>query len=116
MASALCVALVPRTAAADPAADIPVIPTRAEVMAAATGLPMESWACSPMVATPEHADTNIRWRVEAYHHLDCAAQVIERALPSGGEEDDRVTITKDELEELRARLFWARDAAARIGR
>ena len=66
VASALFVALTPQTAAAEAVLEIPAIPIRAEVMAAATGVSAESWACSPMVATPDYADSNARWRMTSW--------------------------------------------------
>ena len=116
LASALCVAITMPTLAADNAEEIQVIPPRADVMAAASGVPLESWACSPIVAAQDPPDESIRWRWAAYRHLDCVTDVIERALATIDDEDRTATMTKEQLNQLRTRVFWARDAAARIGR
>lgn len=116
LASALCVALTTPTLVAGNAEVVQVIPPRPDVLAAASGVPAESWACSPIVATQEPADESIRWRWAAYRHLDCVTDVIDHALANADDEDGTVTLTKEELDRLRNRVFWAKDAAARIGR
>ena len=116
LASALCVALATSTLAAGNNEEIQVIPPRADVLAAASGVPAESWTCSPIVATQEPVDESIRWRWAAYRHLDCVTDVIDHALTNAEDEGEAVILTKEELERLRARVFWAKDAAARIGR
>jgi hypothetical protein len=115
LASALCVALT-TTLGAGSAGEIQVIPPRADVMAAASGVPAESWACSPIVTAPEPSDDSARWRWATYRHLDCATDVIDHALTSANDEGRTVTLTREELDRLRNRVFWAKDAAARIGR
>jgi hypothetical protein len=52
------------------------------------------------------------WRLRAYRDLDCVVSIVDQHLAKGGS----VTLTRVELQEIRARALWARDAAARIGR
>jgi hypothetical protein len=60
-------------------------------------------------------DIDIRWfwRLRAYQHLDCVNGIIDRALRSTS--NDRVEVSRDDLERIRAEAWYARDAAARIG-
>lgn len=77
--------------------------------------PFSSPCTAPEVTAPFNAE--FYWRWKAYRELDCAIEAIERAMrTSARSEAGTVTLTRDELEHLRARAFWARDAAARIGR
>jgi hypothetical protein len=113
--SAICLLLTVTTIANE----APVLesrPQRAEVLAAASGLPASAWACSaPEVTVPYN--TEYYWRWEAYRQLDCSIEVIERAMKqSADSEEGTLTLTREELEQLRTRAFWAKDAAARIGR
>jgi hypothetical protein len=69
---------------------------------------------------PDHEDARWRWRLHAFHHLDCATAIIDRALQSNGAaagtpSGDRIEISRAELERIRTLALWARDAAARIG-
>ncbi|HET9191857.1 MAG TPA: hypothetical protein VFO21_03200 [Vicinamibacterales bacterium] len=61
----------------------------------------------PAVNT-EHA-----WRLRAYEDLDCALAILDHALATQG---NVITVSRHEAERARARLWSARDAAARIGR
>ena len=68
--------------------------------------------CAPQ----EHSeDIDIRWfwRLRAYQHLDCVNGIVDRALTSTS--NDRVEISRDDLERIRAEAWYARDATARIG-
>ena len=47
---------------------------------------------------------------------ESAIEAIERAMKSADSDEGTVTLTREELEHLRARAFRAKDAAARIGR
>ena len=113
-------ALLSLTAVPALANDNPVIetrPQRAEVLAAASGLPAVSWACRAEATLPETDDSNVRWRWQAYQQLDCIAQAAERALEAMDDgEEGTITLTRDDVEEIRTRAIWAKDAAARIGR
>ena len=114
MLSALCLALTAPVLANEPA----VLKSRsqsAEVRAAASGLPASASECSaPEVTVPFNEE--YYWRWTAYRELDCAIEAIERAMKSADSEEGTVTLTREELEHLRARAFSAKDAAARIGR
>ena len=115
MLSALCLALTAPVLANEPA----VLKSRlqsAEVLAASSGLPASAWECSaPEVTVPFNEE--YYWRWTAYRELDCAIEAIERVMKkSADSEEGTVTLTREELEQLRARAFWAKDAAARIGR
>jgi hypothetical protein len=77
--------------------------------------PAEEVQCSaPEVTAPFNEE--YYWRWTAYRELDCAIEAIERAMKNADAEDGTVTLTREELEDLRARAFSAKDAAARIGR
>ena len=91
-------------------------PQSAKVLAAASGLPTSALECSaPEVTVPYNEEHYWRWM--AYRELDCAIEAIERAMKKTADSEERtVTLTREELEQLRARAFWAKDAAARIGR
>lgn len=75
-------------------------------------------------ATPEPDDPRWRWRLRAYNHLDCVTAIVDQALAraateEGGRPDDEnaaVTMSRADLERIRTLAWWARDAAARIGR
>jgi len=114
MLSALCLALTAPVLANEPA----VLKSRlqsAEVLAAASGLPASAWECSaPEVTVPFNEE--YYWRWTAYRELDCAIEAIERVMKTSADsEEGTVTLTREELEQLRARAFRAKDAAARIG-
>lgn len=53
------------------------------------------------------------WRLRAYDDLDCALAILDEALKTPG---DVITLSREEAEQARARVWAARDAAARIGR
>jgi hypothetical protein len=59
-------------------------------------------------ANPEYL-----WRLRAYEDLDCAIAILDDALKTQG---DSVLLSREEAERARARIWAARDAAARIGR
>jgi hypothetical protein len=69
-------------------------------------------ACMPQPDSDD-MDTRWVWRLRAYRHLDCVAAIVERALSSAS--GDRVELSRDGLERIRAEAWYARDAAARIG-
>ena len=70
----------------------------------------EEAACTPP-PDPESSDTRWVWRLRAYRHLDCVHAIVDRALAS----TDRIEISRADLERIRAEVWYARDAAARIG-
>jgi len=67
---------------------------------------------------PDHEDARWRWRLHAYHYLDCVTAIVDRALlttAAAQKPGDRTEISREELERIRTLALWARDAAARIG-
>ena len=116
MASAFCMALVVPATASDTGL-IEARPQRAEVLAAASGLPVEAWTCSADTVAQEPEDESTRWRWRAYRHIDCMTEFVEHALDTRVDaEDGTVTLTREELQRLRTRALWAKDATARIDR
>jgi hypothetical protein len=69
-------------------------------------------ACTPQ-PDPDYPDTRWIWRLRAYRHLDCVNAIVERALSSAS--GDRVELSRADLDRIRAEVWYARDAAARIG-
>src|SRR5687767_7204295 len=61
-------------------------------------------------------DQSMRWRLRAYHNLDCLMGKLERAMqrPAGTRRDE-VTLSREEAEQLLNLAWWAKDAAQRIG-
>lgn len=53
------------------------------------------------------------WRLSAYEDLDCALAILDEALKAKG---SVITLSRQQAEQVRARVWAARDAAARIGR
>jgi hypothetical protein len=115
MLSALCFALTAPVLANEPAKVLESRPQSAGVVAATAGMPTSARECSVPEVTVPYTETYY-WRWTAYRELDCAIEAIERALKSAESEEGTVTLTREELEHLRARAFSAKDAAARIGR
>ena len=115
MLSALCLALTAPVLANEPANVLESRPQSAEVLAAAAGMPTSARECSVPEVTVPYTEEHY-WRWTAYRELDCAIEAIERAMKSADSEEGTVMLTREELERLRARAFWAKDAAARIGR
>jgi hypothetical protein len=66
-------------------------------------------------AQPDHEDSKWRWRLRAFHHLDCVTSVVDKALQSAPATAGLVQISRHDLERIRTSTDWARDAAARIG-
>jgi hypothetical protein len=66
----------------------------------------------------DHDNPQWQWRLRAYRHLDCVTALVDAALAQSGANrvDEHVMITRRELERIRDHAWWARDAAARIGR
>ena len=115
MLSAICLALTAPVLANEPAKALEARPQSAEVIAAASVSPTSARECGvPEVTVPYTEEYYWRWM--AYRELDCAIEAIDRAMKSADAEEGTVTLTREELEHLRARAFGARDAAARIGR
>ena len=115
MLSVCCLALTAPVLANEPATVLESRPQSAEVLAAASGIAMDARECTvPEVTVPYNEE--YYWRWTAYRELDCAIEAIERAMKSADSEEGTVTLTREQLEQLRARAFWAKDAAARIGR
>ena len=69
-------------------------------------------ACEPQ-PDPDYPDTRWVWRLRAYRHLDCVNAIVERALSSAS--NDRVELSRADLERIRTEAWYARDAAARTG-
>jgi len=67
---------------------------------------------------PEFADESARWRLRAYNNLDCLIGIVDQALkrPADSQDVASVKLSREELEHMRNLAWWARDAAARIGR
>ena len=63
-------------------------------------------------ANEQQDDWSLMWRLRAYRNLDCIMSTIDQRLAKGGS----VTFTREELQEIRMRAQWAKDAAARIDR
>jgi hypothetical protein len=81
----------------------------------------DSLACE--ADTRDAEDPSFVWRLRAYRHLDCVMRLVEEAIlrapDDGGETGDTrqdIRLSRKELEDIRRLAFWARDAAARIGR
>jgi hypothetical protein len=62
----------------------------------------------PAAVNPEYG-----WRLRAYDDLDCALAILDEALQAPG---SVVTLPRHDAERARARVWSAKDAAARIGR
>jgi hypothetical protein len=113
--SALCLALTAPVLANQQA--VPKSRSQsAELPAAASVLSTSAWECSaPDVTVPFNEE--YYWLLTAYRELDCAIEAVERVMKkSADSEEGTVTLSREELEYLRARAFSAKDAAARIGR
>ena len=61
-------------------------------------------------------DAPFYWRWQAYRQLDCALETIEGAMREAGSGNGAARLTRAELEQMRASVMAAKDAAARIGR
>lgn len=80
--------------------------------------------CQPEHELPPTDDWNWKWRLLAFRHLDCVVAMVDAALardaaPAARPADPQaaaVPIRREELEHIRSLAWWARDAAARIGR
>ena len=57
--------------------------------------------------------TEYVWRLRAYQDLDCTLAILDAALKAEG---SAITLSRHDIERARARVWSARDAAARIGR
>jgi hypothetical protein len=68
--------------------------------------------CAPQ-QDPENIDARWVWRLRAYRHLDCVNAILDRALRSTS--NDRIEVSRRDLERIAAEAWYARDAAARIG-
>jgi hypothetical protein len=116
LTAALCTVLAVPPAVADEAAIIPAKPQRPEVLAAASAMPVEAWACKADAVEQEPADDSVRWRWRAYRHIDCMIDMVERLQRQADGEAGTVMVSQDELQQLRTLAFQAKDAAARIAR
>lgn len=65
----------------------------------------------------EPQDSRWQWRSRAFRHLDCVTTLIDHALVESGTDDEsgQIRLSREELERIRTLVWWARDAAARIG-
>ena len=76
-------------------------------------------ASSPAAACAADGDRAVSvgeeyvWRLRAYEHIDCALAILDDALKTEGAV---VTLSREHAEQVRTRVWWARDAAARVGR
>ena len=116
LASALCTVLGVPPAVADEGAILPAKAQRADVMAAASGMPTAAWTCRADAVAQEPEDESIRWRWRAYRHLDCVIEMVEALKARADGESGTVSLSRDELERIRTMAFQAKDAAARIAR
>jgi hypothetical protein len=68
---------------------------------------------SPCADAPDQPDNStLMWRARAHRHLDCLMSMIDQRLAKAGP----ITLTREELQDMRMQVLWAKDAAARIGR
>jgi hypothetical protein len=74
--------------------------------------PTEVAACTPQPDSGSE-DTRWVWRLRAYRHLDCVTAIVDRAVAKTS--TDHIEISRADLERIRAEIWYARDAAARIG-
>ena len=116
LTAALCTVLAVPPAAAEETGIIAATPQRAEVLAAASGMPVEAWTCKADAVAEEPEDESLRWRWRAYRHLDCMIEMVETLQRQADGEAGNVMVSQEELQRLRAMAFQAKDAAARIGR
>jgi hypothetical protein len=101
---------------------LPSRPLLAQTYAAVPGSDPAVQACrtGDTPAVPEPDDSRWRWRLRAYHYLDCVLTLIDPALraphdrPADGVNGDAVRLSREDAERIRALTWWARDAAARI--
>ena len=88
--------------------------TASGVSAQVTGSPA-SQVCS--TDEPRELTEEYRWRWRAHQTLGCLISTLDQALhrpDNVGKE--QVTLSRDEVEQVRKLAWWARDAAQRIGR
>jgi hypothetical protein len=113
MLSAACLALATSAFANEPR-ELESRP-RPAIVATAAKAP-SAWTCTASeVSVPRNEE--FYWRWMAYRELDCSIEAIDRAIKMNADtREGTVTLTREELEHLRARAFGAKDAAARIGR
>jgi hypothetical protein len=71
-------------------------------------------AIAACAQAPDVSDPEDLWRVRADRQLQCVIGMLDEALKKRN--GDVVTLTRSDAERLRALAFWAKDAAARIGR
>jgi hypothetical protein len=116
LASALCTVLGVPPAVADEGTILPGKAQRADVMAPASGLPTAAWTCRAAAVAQEPEDESIRWRWRAYRHLDCVIEMVEALAARADGGSGTVSLSRDELERIRAMALQAKDAAARIAR
>ena len=114
--TALCSVLGAMPAVADEGTVLPAKPQRAEVLAAASGVPIEAWTCRADAVTQEPEDDSVRWRWRAYRHLDCVIELVESLKARADGESGTAAVSREELDRIRTLAFQAKDAAARIGR
>ena len=70
-------------------------------------------ACAALGPQLNTVSTEYVWRLRAYEDLDCALAILDEALKAEG---SAITLSRHDIERARARVWSARDAAARIGR
>ena len=70
---------------------------------------------------PEPEDSRWKWRLRAFHYLDCVVTLVDSSLRASGtnaadtDKHGEVRLSREDLERIRMLAWWARDAAARIG-
>jgi hypothetical protein len=69
--------------------------------------------CAGLPATAFN-DASARWRYEATHNLECAIDMIDRVLKASPGDAGNVTISRADLQELRALTVSAQAAAAAL--
>ena len=66
---------------------------------------------------PPDLTDDMRWRLRAYNNLDCLIGRLDRAMNRpANNRNGQVTLSRQEVEQLRNLAWWAKDAAQRIGR
>jgi hypothetical protein len=116
LATAICTVLSIPAFASDAPGLVAARPQRPEVVAAAAGIRSHPEAC-PADWMPEEFNSDAWWRFQAWHNLDCLTRIVDEVLNTReNREESTATLSREELERLRALALKAKDAAARIGR
>jgi hypothetical protein len=82
-----------------------------------TSAPDDSQVCPTTADLPETTDGKARWGLRAYNSLDCVISIVEKAMNQArSKQTNNVRLSRKEAEQIGDTAWWARDAAARIGR